>query len=197
MLTQHSRKDKVVNMSSWGGLKEKRERPPLHRVYPDEFSFDELPAYYFQSILLLREAKENPKTLETAKEFMGHGQNLADILLSTKWTGYLNRISEGELRFKVVRGDEDLSVQVETFKHILQINFQKNIVRSDQELITLAQERIGSLLERTQLISHSLSEASQILQRGEAAEKALQLLSSKRSVISLQGDQRSSLIIKQ
>jgi hypothetical protein len=184
-----------------GEIKRKPNTPVLQETYPDEYSFDELPAYYYQVIALLRETLRDSEKLNTAKDFLKYGLELQAHIVSDEVM---------QLKFNqkmTIRNDEKYqTVILETEHYTLEFNFLKTKNHSEEELKKLTELRLKELILRAQTMRSQFEATQKMLEgfkveaqkiskdeglpEGKKKEKALKLfkdiidfLGSKRDVI--------------
>lgn len=161
-----------------GWLKRKSGTPPLQDTYPDSFSFDELPAYYYQVLVLLRESKRDPESLRTAQAFIGYGLKLLSHLTSQELAGL-----DDSKTMLVTEETKYKTVKIESASYILEFNFLKDIVRTDEELKALAQKRLHELKSRALVMQQQLQQVQQLLNLQTDIKTVIEVLSSRREVI--------------
>jgi hypothetical protein len=131
-----------------GWLKKKKKTNPLQETYPDAFSLDELAAYYYQVIVLIRESKRQPELTETVLQFAKTGSEIAHFLNPNKKVEILQfaktYVQQG-INYKVEFSDNRYSVLINLPHHelILEFNLKpdaKDILDRIQELGRRAQK---------------------------------------------------------
>jgi hypothetical protein len=166
-----------------GWLKRKPGTPPLQDTYPDEFSLDELQAYYYQVIDLLHESKTQPDSLRAARDFTGYVLTLLGHVCSDEISQFVLTYLKSDQNIKVTRDDDFQSVSIETNRYILQLDFLKAPPKTDAELKQKAIARMLELNTRTEIMLDRLQKVKALLEAGEKIDVIIEVLASRRDVI--------------
>ena len=161
-----------------GWLKRKKGTPPLQETYPDSYSLDELPAYYYQGLVLFRESRRDPESLSTAQDFMGYGLKLLSHLTGPEFQEFKDpnnmTISQDE-KYQIVK--------IETASYTLEFDFLKPFARSEAELKDLASKRLEELKARALVMQQQFMKAQQLLKFEVDIKVVIDVLASHREVI--------------
>ncbi len=161
-----------------GWIKRKEKTPILHETYPDIFSFDELPAYYYQVLTLLREAQRDPTLLITAKQFIHHGLELLKHFTNTEVSKFASNY-----HFSSKVEEKYQTISIETSRYTLDFNFIKKNIRNNQLLNELALKRLSDLTSRAKAMQVQLQLAQEMLEESAPLKNVIEVLGSKRNAI--------------
>lgn len=172
-----------------GWLKRKENHPIFHETYPDAFSLDEMAAYYYQCITLLREARRSTTTkardLSIARRFLEIGALLSSHVASNE----IQNLSEGDVQASLatsltVDGKSKIDQISLTTPHlILELQFAHQEGRSVEQLKGLVLQRLKDLKDRSQKIHESLTSSLKLVEQGQLSQAETRLSQSRSEVI--------------
>lgn len=168
-----------------GWLKQKEGGKILHETYPDAMSLDEYVAYYYQVIVLLREAKKRPEHLEVAGRFAQIASELVSLLVPKDNPEVLQFAltylkQNQNLSFRQEKGLQ--IVVIELPHHILELEFidQKS---SQAELIKKALNRVAELGRRAREMKVQFEKTVKAIENKQPLDQILQNMSERRDLI--------------
>lgn len=158
--------------------------PALQAVYPDAFSLDELPAFYYQILALLHESKRNPASLRNAFYFLDIALQLVGHLESSQLQSQPEALLQDPAGNSIVIADERkvTAVKITTRSYVLEIGLLGAIGAPKHVVLKRALLRVQKLKGQVALIASGLRQAQQALAQGDRA-KAIEILSQSRDII--------------